>query len=190
MKKVTILLTAVMLSTASMYAQTWNLDKAHSRLGFTVTHLKVNDVDGYFKTFDATVTSEKPDFSDAVFSMTAQTNSIFTDNDQRDTHLKSPDFFDAANNPTVTFKSTTIRKTGDNTFVLTGNLTMHGVTKKITLDGSYKGPAIHPMTKKPDVGFKLTGKIKRTDFNIASSMGDAMVSDEIVLTANGEFQKG
>ncbi len=175
--------------TAASYAQNWTLDKAHSRLGFTITHLMVSDVDGNFKTFDATLTSSKPDFSDAVFTMTAQTNSIFTDNDKRDNHLKSAEFFDAANIPTLSFQSKSIKKTGENKFQLTGDLTMHGITKTVVLDGSYKGPTTHPMTKKPDAGFKITGKLKRSDFKLGEKFGDAMVSDEVVLTANGEFQK-
>src|SRR4051812_17329756 len=89
MKKVSIFATALMLSAAS-FAQTWTLDKAHAKVGFTITHMMVSDVDGMFKTFDATLTSAKPDFSDAVFNVTAQTASIFTDNDKRDEHLKSP----------------------------------------------------------------------------------------------------
>jgi len=189
MKKVTILLTGLMLSVAS-YAQTWTLDKAHSRLGFTITHLMVNDVDGNFKNFDATITSGKPDFSDAVFNMTAQANSIFTDNEQRDNHLKSAEFFDAANIPTLSFESKSIRKTGANHFRVTGDLTIHGVTKSVVLDGSYKGPTEHPMTHKPDVGFKITGKIKRSDFKLGDKFGNAMISDEVLLTATGEFQKG
>lgn len=189
MKKTNILLAALMISAAS-YAQTWTVDKAHSKIGFTVTHLMVNDVDGMFKSFDATITSSKPDFSDAVFAFTAKTASISTENDQRDAHLKSPDFFDAEKNPTVSFKSTSIKKVGANTFQLTGDLTMHGITKTVVLDGSFKGPMTHPMTKKPDAGFKITGKIKRSDFKIGDSFSDAMVSDEVIISANGEFQQG
>jgi polyisoprenoid-binding protein YceI len=189
MKKVSVLMTAVMLSAAS-YAQTWTVDKAHSKLGFTVTHLMVNDVDGLFKNFDATITSSKPDFSDAKFSLTAQTNSVFTDNDKRDEHLKSADFFDAAANPTITFESKSLKKEGDKKFKLTGELTMHGVTKTVVLDVSYKGPTTNPMSKKPDVGFKITGKVKRSDFKIGEKFPDAMVSDVVELSANGEFIQG
>jgi polyisoprenoid-binding protein YceI len=182
-------MTALMLSAAS-YAQTWSVDKAHSKVGFTVTHLMVNDVDGNFKNFDATITSSKPDFSDAVFSFTAQTNSISTDNEKRDEHLKSPDFFDAAVNPTVTFTSKSIKKEGDKKFKITGDLTMHGITKSVTLEATYKGPTTNPMSNKPDVGFKVTGKIKRTDFKLGEKFGNAMLSEEVTITANGEFSKG
>jgi polyisoprenoid-binding protein YceI len=189
MKKVTIVMTAIMLSAAS-YAQQWNLDKAHSKVGFTVTHLMINDVDGIFKNFDATLTSSKPDFSDAKFTLKAETNSIFTDNDKRDEHLKSPDFFDAQANPTVTFESKSIRKEGDKKFKLTGNLTIHGITKSVVLEATYKGPTTNPMSKKPDVGFKITGKVKRSEFKLGDKFPDAMVSDEVVITASGEFTQG
>ncbi len=188
MKKVTLVLTGLMLSAAT-YAQTWTLDKVHARVGFTITHMMVNDVEGNFKEIDATITSSKPDFSDAVFSFTAKANSIFTDWEQRDNHIKGPDFFDAEKYPTVSFQSKSIKKTGENSFKLTGDLTMHGVTKTVTLDGSYKGPIEHPMNKKMNAGFKLSGKINRNDFGIGPSMGTAILSNEVEINANGEFQK-
>jgi len=143
-----------------------------------------------FKTFDATLKSEKPDFSDAIFSVTAQTNSIFTDNERRDAHLKSADFFDAEKNPTVTFQSKSIQFTGGNTFKVTGDLTMHGVTKTVVLDGSFKGPVANPKSGKNFAGFKITGVVKRSDFKIGEKMPTAALSDEVTITANGEFQQG
>jgi polyisoprenoid-binding protein YceI len=189
MKKVTILLSSLLLSAAT-YAQNWTMDKAHAKLGFTVTHLMVNDVDGMFKNFDAGITSSKPDFSDAVLTMTAQSNSIFTDNEKRDAHLKSPDFFDAEKNPTVSFQSKSLKKEGANKYKVTGDLTMHGVTRAVTLDLSFRGPATHPMTKKPFAGFTITGKVKRSDFKIGDSFPNAMISDDVQITAKGEFQQG
>ena len=189
MKKVTILFAALAIS-ASSFAQTWKLDRAHAKLGFTITHMMVSDVDGMFKNFDATLQASKPDFSDAVFNMTAKTNSIFTDNDQRDEHLKSADFFDAAKNPEITFKSKSIQKKGTNKYKLIGDLTMHGITKTVALDMIFKGQTTHPMTKKPVAGFKVTGKIKRGDFKIAESMPGAALSDDVEILANGEFTQG
>src|SRR4051812_23065813 len=120
MKKATIFLSTLMISAAA-FAQSWTVDKAHAKLGFTVTHLMVSDVDGMFKNFDASFTSVKPDFSDAVFTVTAQTNSIFTDNDKRDAHLKSADFFDAEKNPTLSFQSKSLKKEGENKYKVTGD---------------------------------------------------------------------
>ena len=167
---------------------TWSLDKAHAKLGFTVTHLAVSEVEGWFKKFDATVTSSKDDFSDAVVEMSADVNSINTENDQRDTHLKSPDFFDAAKFGTLTFKRKSFKKVKDNLYKITGDLTMHGVTKSVELDAIAR-TGVHPMTKKNIAGFKISGTLKRSDFAIGASMPTAMLSDEIIIIANAEFAK-
>ena len=167
---------------------TWALDKAHAKLGFTVTHMMVSEVEGFFKKFDATVTSTKEDFSDAVVDMSAEVASINTDNEQRDTHLKSPDFFDAAKFPTITFKSKSFKKVRDNMYKVTGDLTMHGVTKSVELD-AFARTGTNPMSKKTVAGFKITGKIKRAEFGLGASMPEAMLSDEIAIVANAEFGK-
>jgi polyisoprenoid-binding protein YceI len=187
MKKIIILLAFVTLQTALFAQGTWKLDKMHSSLKFTVTHLSVSDVDGNFKDFDVTITTTKPDFSDAKFDLTASIASINTGNDMRDGDLKSDHFFNAAVNPTLTFVSTGITKTKPNHYKLTGNLTMHGVTKSVTMDLWYRGTIVNPMSKGNDAGFQLTGIVKRTDFNLAASYPDAMISDEITIKADGEF---
>jgi polyisoprenoid-binding protein YceI len=188
MKK--LLVAALLFMQAASFAQTtWKNDKMHSKLTFTVTHLMVSDVDGLFKNFDVTITTSKPDFSDAVFTLSADVSSINTDVDSRDKHLKGADFFDVATYPTITFKSTSIQPAGKDHYKLTGNLTMHGVTKPVALDLVYRGTIQNPMSKKDDAGFKLTGTIKRTDFNIASKLPSAMVSDEVTIKADGEFAK-
>lgn len=167
---------------------TWAMDKAHAKLGFTATHLLVSDVDGWFKTFDAKITSTKEDFSDASVEMTADVNSINTEVEKRDTHLKSPDFFDAAKYPTLTFKSMTFKKADTGKYKVTGNLTMHGVTKAIELDAVSR-MGTNAMNKKVIAGFKVTGVIKRSDFGIGTTTPNAIVSDEIALIANVEFGK-
>ena len=167
---------------------TWKLDKAHAKLGFTVTHLMVSDVEGWFKSFDATITSTKEDFSDAVVEMSADISSINTDNEQRDTHLKSPDFFDAAKYATLTFKSKSFKKVKDNMYKVTGDLTMHGVTKSVELDAVAR-MGTNPMSKKTVAGFKISGTLKRSDFAIGASMPTAVVSEEVALIANAEFAK-
>ncbi len=187
MKKIIILLAFVTMQTALFAQGTWKLDKMHSSLKFTVTHLSVSDVDGNFKDFDVTITTTKADFSDAKFNLTANVASINTDNDMRDADLKSEKFFNAAVNPTLTFVSTGITKTKPNHYKLTGNLTIHGVTKVVTMDLWYRGTIVNPMSKANDAGFQLTGIVKRTDFNLAASYPDAMISDEITIKADGEF---
>ena len=182
---------AILFVQASSFAQstTWKNDKMHSKLKFTVTHLLVSDVDGLFKNFDVTITTTKRDFSDAVFELSADVSSINTEVDMRDNDLKSVNFFDAATYPKITFKSTSIKPDGQNKYKLTGNLTMHGVTKPLTLDLLYRGTTENPMNKQPDAGFKLTGTLKRSDFNIGSKYPSVMVSDEVEIKADGEFAK-
>lgn len=189
MKKILILLAAAFSYTAASAQTTWTVDKAHSNVKFTVTHLMVSDVDGIFKSYDATITAAKPDFSDAKFQISIQTASVTTDNDQRDKHITSPDFFDVTTYPTITFTSTAITKTSDKHYKLTGNLTLHGVTKPASFDLWYRGTIQNPMSKADDAGFQLTGIIKRSDFNFGSKFGNAMVSDEVTIKANGEFGK-
>src|SRR4028118_1617836 len=115
----------------------WKADAPHSQLGFTVTHLGINDVSGTFNDFDVMVSSSKPDFSDAQFNLSARVASIDTRVDARDNHLKSADFFDAAKYPTMDFKSTGVKKAGKNKYKMAGNLTLHGITKPITMDLVY-----------------------------------------------------
>jgi polyisoprenoid-binding protein YceI len=189
--KSVLLSVATLLSISATYAQTtWTADKAHAKVGFTVTHLMLTEVDGNFKNYDAKITATKPDLSDAVVEFTADVNSINTENDRRDTHLKSPDFFDAAKYPTVTFKSTSFQKVEGKKYKLAGNLTMHGVTKPVTLDAVLTGPVVmeNPRGKQEKAGLKLSGTLKRSDFGVGSS-STAVVSDEVELKATGEFAK-
>jgi polyisoprenoid-binding protein YceI len=188
MKKNIIIATFCLL-TSTTFAQTWTVDKAHSRLNFSITHLSIAELGGTFNSFDAKFTSSKPDFTDAVIELTADVNSIDTDNEQRDTHLKSPDFFDAQKNPNFTFKSTSFKKVSDKKYKLSGDLSLHGVTRPVVLDVVLNGTTTNPMSKKQVAGFKITGIIKRTDFGIATGTPTAMLSDEVALLANAEFTK-
>jgi polyisoprenoid-binding protein YceI len=188
MKKIITLLAIAAMSTAAFAQGTWKVDKMHSRLQFTVTHLSVSDVDGNFKDFDVTITTTKPDFSDAKFELTAQTASINTGVDMRDDDLRSDHFFNAAANPTIAFVSTGISKVSNGRYKLSGNLTMHGVTKAVTFDLWYRGTIVNPMSKANDAGFQLTGVVKRSDFNIAPKYPSAMISDDITIKADGEFK--
>lgn len=180
------LLSVMILLGLSTFAQKWSVDKAHAKVGFTVTHLMLSEVDGYFKSFNATITSSKQDFSDAVFEMTIDAASVNTDNDKRDEHLKSADFFDIAKYPQIAFKSTSIKSVGGKNYKVTGNLTMHGITKPITLDLMLNGIGKNMRTQKPIAGFKVIGTINRTDFGVGTAPA-AIVSEEVQLKANGEF---
>jgi polyisoprenoid-binding protein YceI len=167
---------------------TWTLDKSHAKLGFTVTHLMVSDVEGFFKKFDAKLTSSGNDFSIATVEMTADATSIDTGNDMRDNDLKSDKYFDVAKFPTVTFKSTAFKKVDATHYKVTGNLTIKGVTKPVELDVLAR-TGVHPMNKKNIAGFRITGKINRKDFGVGADAPEAIVSNEIQLTANAEFSK-
>lgn len=186
-----IALTAVVLALFSFTAlNKWNVDNAHSRLGFAVTHLGISDVSGHFKKFDVKVTNASDNFSDAVFEMSADIASIDTEVEMRDNHLKSADFFDAEQYPVMTFKSTSIQPTKQkDQYKLTGDLTLHGITKKVTVDLLYRGTIENPMSKKPTAGFQLTGTIKRSDFGIGGNFPPPMISDEVRIKADGEFIK-
>jgi polyisoprenoid-binding protein YceI len=188
MKKITLFIAAfLLLSSFTMLSNVWTNDDPHSQLGFTVTHLGIVDVSDTFNDFDVEVQSTKPDFSDASFELIAKTASIDTRVADRDKHLKSADFFDVEKYPTLTFKSTSIKKAGNNQYKLSGDLTMHGVTKPVTLDLVYTGSVENPMSKKQTAGFQLKGTIKRSDFTIGPSFPEAIISDEVRIKADGEF---
>jgi polyisoprenoid-binding protein YceI len=189
MKKIILSTAALFLLAGSLFAQEWSLDKAHSQVNFGITHMGINEVGGRFGSVTAKFTATKDDFSDAAIELTADINSINTGSEQRDNHLKSPDFFNAAQFGTLSFKSTGFRKVSDKTYELTGDLTLHGVTKPVTLTAVLNGTATNPMNKKTVAGFKVTGTIKRTDFGIGSQFPSAMLSDEVSLVANTEFVK-
>lgn len=184
MKKISFLSLALLFSLTS-FAQSWKLDKSHSKMTFTVTHLLMSEVDGVFKSYDATITTSKEDFSDAVFDLTADLKQISTNNEDRDKHLQKADMFDTEKFPTLTFKSTAIAPNGAKKFKLTGNLTIKGVTKPVVLDLTLAGTGTSRQGKKL-VGFKATGTVNRKDFGVGG-MPSAMVSEEIELRASGEF---
>jgi len=193
MKKRTLLATiaiaAIFLSFTVVTSSSWTYDNAHAKLGFSVTHMMISDVEGSFKKATATLTTTKEDFTDAVVEMTAEAASINTDNEKRDGHLQSEDFFDVAKFPTLTFKSNSFKKAkAANTYIVKGNLTMHGITKPVTLTAVAR-TGTNPMSKKTIAGFKITGSLNRSDFGIGGSTPSAIVSDEVLINANAEFIK-
>lgn len=190
MKKtlITLFTTVALFAFKPAAESTWTVDPSHSKLGFSITHMMVSDVDGAFKNFTATVTSSKDDFSDAVVVLSADVASVSTDNDARDKHIKSPDFFDAEKFPKMTFKSTSFKKTADKTYKVTGDLTLRGVTKPVVLDATLRGVYTN-QAKKQVAGFKISGIIKRKDFNVGASFPAAALSDEVTLTSNTELVK-
>jgi polyisoprenoid-binding protein YceI len=168
--------------------QTWKLDKAHAKLGFSITHMMVSEVEGSFKNFDITIKTAKDDFTDAQIELTADVNSIDTQNEMRDAHMKKEDFFHHSQHPSLTFKSTSLSKLGDNKYELNGLLTLMGVTKPVKLDVKAR-TGVNPMNNIPIAGFKVTGAIKRSDFGLAPAAPGLVLSDEVEIVSNVEFIK-
>jgi len=172
-----------------VFAQTWKLDKLHSQLNWGITHNSINTIEGGFTSFYATITSSKDDLSDAVIELTADVNSINSGVEHRDVHLKTSDFFNAATYPTLTFKSTSFKKVDGKNYVMTGDLTMHGVTKRVMLNVTFNGTYTNTENKKVSAGFHIGGIIKRSDFGIGSNFPTDLLGDEVTLDANTEFIK-
>jgi len=185
---------ALLISFISINAQTkWNIDKAHSKVMFSVTHLVISEVTGEFKDFTGSIESSNPDFTDAKIDFSADVNSISTDNDMRDKHLKSDDFFNAGKFPQITFKGKSLKKVEGNNYKLTGDFTIRDVTKQVTLDVVYNGTIKDPYGN-TKAGFKIIGQIDRFDYNLKwnsliEAGGSAVVGKTVTMTINLELQK-
>lgn len=171
---------------------TWHIDPAHTEIGFKVKHLVVSTVKGSFGTFEGTLTASDDSFTDAKLTFSADTASITTNNAQRDGHLQSADFFDVAHFPKITFVSKSFVKAGANQFDITGDFTMRGVTKELTVTATANGFA-KGMDGKRVASFDVTGKIHRTDFNVSWNApietGGLVVSEDVVLDATVEMKE-
>lgn len=187
MKKLLSILAFLML-TVNVFAQkTLKSDPAHSRIQFVVTHLGINEITGHFNGAALTINTNDANFVKSDLNFTADINSINTSVEARDTHLKSADFFDAATYPTMTFTSTSLAKTKTkNLYVLKGNLTMHGVTKPVTMNLLYKGSTVNPMSKKETYAYQVTGNLKRSAFGIGGKFPEAVISDNVKI--KGDFE--
>ncbi|MEI8278673.1 MAG: YceI family protein [Bacteroidota bacterium] len=175
----------------SLNAQTkWGIDAAHTSVKFTIAHMMISEVEGSFKKFDGTISASKPDFTDAVINFTVDINSINTDNEMRDKHLKSEDFFNAEKFPSMKFVSTSFKKIKDKSYSLEGNLTIRDVTKKVKFAVTYGGTGKDPYGN-IKAGFKASSKISRKAFgllwNKMTEAGGAMVGDDVAILLNMEF---
>lgn len=173
-------------------AITWKIDPAHSEIQFKVKHLMITTVTGYFKTFDLVVETASDDFNTAKkIEFTADIDSIDTNNVQRDTHLKSADFFDAENHKQLRFTGRKFESNGDEA-ILDGDLTLRGVTKPLTLKVELGGTVVDPYGQHK-AGFTVTGKISRKEFglqwNAMTEAGQVVVSDEIKILAEIQLVK-
>jgi len=170
---------------------TYKIDSVHSEVTFKIKHLMISTVSGNFTKFDGEINANNSDLSDAVFSFEADIASINTNNEQRDGHLKSADFFDVENHPKLSFKSTGFTKNGDD-YELLGDFTLRGVTKSVKLNAEYAGSAVDPYGNEKH-GFEISGKISRKEFglefNIITDAGNIVLSDDVKLLVNAQFAK-
>lgn len=187
MKKLFISTVFVLSSIVTFGQTTWKSDIMHSNLGFIVKHLTISEINGRFTEFNVTVNTSKADYSDAQVELTAQVASINTDVEARDNHLRSADFFDAENYPTLTFKSTSMEKVDANNGKLLGDLTFHGVTKPVVLNVHYFGTVINSQSQAETAGFQIIGEVKRSDFELGTGFPEALISNTIKIVANVQF---
>lgn len=170
---------------------TWKIDPYHSEIKFKVKHLVISTVTGHFDNFDATIITEGNDFENAKVTFEADAASINTKNEMRDNHLRSADFFDAENHPKITFKSKSFKKDSDDKYKLTGDFTMRGVTKEITLDVTYNGRALG-LDGVDTTGFEILGKVNRFDYglewNTLTEAGGITVGSDVKIEIFAEMK--
>jgi polyisoprenoid-binding protein YceI len=176
---------ALVPAMALAQATTWNVDGSHTRTGFSVKHLVISDVKGDFDKLSGKAQVDDADLSKSSVEVAIEAASISTRDEKRDNHLKSADFFDVAKFPTLTFKSTKIVAGKDGALTVTGDLTMRGVTKPVTLEGSITGTITDPQgnTRR---GVSATGKLNRRDFGVSYGPA-AIVGDEVKLDIQAEL---
>lgn len=191
MKKLSILIAVFGISLMSAQSK-WNIDASHSSIRFAVDHMVISEVEGIFSTYEGSIITTKADFSDAKINFTVDVNSVNTDNAKRDEHLRGADFFETEKYPKMTFVSTSVQKTGENKYNLKGKLSLHGITKEITLTMTYGGTTKDPWGN-TKAGLKVTGVINRTDFglkyNSVLEAGSLMIGEEVTITAKVELAK-
>ncbi len=167
-------------------ATKWNLDPAHSEITFKVRHMMISNVKGEFTDFNVDLESADETFKNVTASAEIKTDSITTKNSERDAHLKSADFFNAEQNPVITFKTNSLNDE------ISGDITINGVTKPINLDVEFGGVNVDPWGN-TKAGFSFEGKIKRSDFNLnwnaALEAGGVMVSDDVKIAGELQFVK-
>jgi polyisoprenoid-binding protein YceI len=170
----------------------WTIDPVHTKIGFKVKHLMISNVTGNFREFEGQVTTNGNDFSTAVISFSLNSLSIDTEMADRDTHLKSADFFDAGNYPKITFSGSGLKDLGDNMYELTGDLVIKGVTKKVVLPVEFGGLMTDPWGN-IKAGFSIDGKINRKEWglnwNAALEAGGVLVSEEVKIICDVQLVK-
>lgn len=192
MKKLLFSIALLAISVAAKSQTTWNVDPTHTNVKFSVSHLVITEVEGNFKAFDGKVVTKEADFNNASVEFSVDVNSIDTDNGDRDQHLKGDDFFNSDKYPNMIFKSTSFKKINDKKYVLTGDLTIRDVTKKVTFDVSYAGTVKDPWGN-TKAGFKATSSINRKEYGLkwsaATETGALVVGDDVSIVINLELNQ-
>lgn len=176
---------AFTLPAAAQAADTYQIDAAHTHVGFTISHLGFSETYGVFKNVSGTLTLDQAKPQASKVDVTIDVASIDTASEGRDEHLKGPDFFDIAKYPAMTFKSTKVKVTGKDTATVTGDLTLHGVTKPVGLVVKFNKAGESPIAKGRYVaGFSALGKLKRSDFGIKTYL--PLIGDEVTIAISTE----
>ena len=185
-----VLSAALLLPGAGAFAQSsaWVIDTNHSQTNFEIRHMSVSNVRGSISGVNGTVVWDDKDPSKSSVEATINTTTVTTNNEKRDAHLKSPDFFNAEKFPTLTFKSTSVTGTNGKLQVI-GDLTLAGVTKSVTLDVDGPTPPQKSLGGKLASGFSATGKLKRSDFNFGPKFTEPALGDEVQFTIDVEALK-
>jgi polyisoprenoid-binding protein YceI len=177
---------------STLVKTTWAIDPTHSEVEFKIKHLVISTVKGIFKEFTGSVDVDGDDFTTAEFQFEAKVDSIFTNQADRDGHLKSADFFDVANYPKISFKSTEVTKKSDNTYTIAGDLTVRDITRTVHLTADFGGIATDPYGN-VKAGFEITGAINRKDFGLTfhavTEAGNIVLGEDIKLNINVQFAK-
>jgi len=180
----------IAINSFAQTSQKWVIDKVHSTVKFSVSHLVISEVEGSFKTYDGSIANSKADFSDAKIDFTVDVASINTDNSMRDEHLKSDDFFNAKEFPKMSFKSSSIKKLAGNKLEITGDLTIRNTTKKVSFQTTYGG-TVKDAYGNTKSGFKASTTINRFDYglkwNALTEAGGATSWKDIAIVLNLEF---
>jgi len=191
-KRVFSIFGAVLILAISSRADTWHFDKPHSSVSFTVRHMVIAKVNGDFKDFEGTIDFDGKNVESGSVDVTIQVASIETENEKRDNHLRSADFFDVEKYPLMTFKSKSIAKDEDSDYKMTGDLTIRDVTKEVTLDVEFNGTIVDPWGA-TRAGFSATGEINRQDFGVKWNKplesGGFLVSDMVEIRIEAELVK-
>ncbi len=193
MKRVILSVLTAALTSGSALAGGWDVDKPHTKIGFEVPHMMISTVEGHFNTYEATVNYDEKNPASLSFDVTIDASSVYTNNEKRDGHLKSADFFDVANHPNITFKSTKTDVVSPGKFKVTGDLTIRGITKSVTLDVTGLDKVIETPWGFRKAGVKATGTVNRHDFDLkwdqTFGAGELIAGETVTLNIVAELNE-